>query len=90
MPKTSQNDRLSANRQNQTAKDDLQRAGRTTPATSVPATPRKTPNAVSRFMAEAGRKGGLARAKNLTHDQLSAIGRKARAAQLSRQHARVE
>ena len=90
MPKTPKNDRLSANRQKPTAQDGLQRAGRTTPATSVPAMPRKTPTAVSWFMAEAGRKGGLARAKNLTHDQLSAIGRKARATQLSRQHARVE
>ena len=90
MPKSPQNYRLSAIRQNPTAANAPQRAGRTTPATDLPATPRKTPTAVSRFMAEAGRKGGLARAKNLTHDQLSAIGRKARAAQLSRQHARVE
>ena len=83
MPKTSKNDRLSANRQNPTAKDDPQRAGRTLSATSLPARPRKPSNAVSRFLAEAGRKGGLARGQNLTPDQLSAIGRKARAAQLA-------
>ena len=84
MPKTSKNDRLSAIRQNPTAKDALQRAGRTPPATSLPARRSKPPGAVSRFLAEAGRKGGLARAKNLTAEQLSAIGRKARAAQLAR------
>ena len=83
MPKTSQNDRLSAILKNPTAKDGLQRAGRTLPATSLPARRSKPSGAVSRFLAEAGRKGGLARAKNLTKDQLSAIGRKARAAQLS-------
>mgnify|MGYP001618271900 CR=1 FL=1 len=90
MPKTSKNYRLSAVGLKPTAKDDPQRAGRTLPATSLPARRSKPPGAVSRFLAEAGRKGGLARAKNLTAEQLSAIGRKARSAQLSRQRARVE
>ena len=90
MPKTSQNDRLSAVGRNPTAQDGPQRAGRTHPATSVPARRSKPSNAVSRFLAEAGRKGGNARAANLSAEQLSAIGRKARAAQLSRQPARVE
>ena len=90
MPKTSKNYRLSAVGLKPTAKDAPQRAGWTPPATSIPARPSKPSGAVSRFLAEAGRKGGKARAANLTPEQLSAIGRKARATQLSRQHARVE